>query len=93
MALTYSSIASQSSVTILIKGDGVSTDLIVDLTLPPFNVDFKGIFPIGFLMGSTPYPIDVTLLITGKTLLFSSPTPLTSEQINSISLSLLYPGV
>lgn len=48
MALEFTNQSStNSSISINIIGDGTSTTLDIDLTLPPFSFDYKGNKPVG----------------------------------------------
>lgn len=95
MALTYTiNGGSLGQPNILVIGDGTSTSIDIDLTIPPFNFDYKGNKPIiisnvQFSLGSGEVALDTSR--TSVTITFD--TPLANNQRSSITFALGFNGI
>lgn len=77
----------------LVKGDGVATEIHIDLSKPPFLVDFQGTFPSGVVVdavGQAGVTATATLVEPVMTLVFDAPIEV---GLTDVTVSFEYDGV
>lgn len=79
MALRYTGHADPWSANITIFGDGTSTTVVIDLSKPPFSVDFTANQP-SLVYEATGLPSDKTMSLNGNilTITFNTAPPAAS---------------
>jgi hypothetical protein len=68
MPIRYTGEGNLSEIILALFGDGISKSVVIDLSVAPFDLDFKGFFPTDLSVRSSGQPQEsgVKLLSNGK---------------------------